>query len=656
MSDLKPMSGETLELTKKNIDKLKELFPEVLTENQIDFEKLRLILGDEVNDKPEKYSFTWNGKNNAIKIAQQPSTGTLRPNKENSKNWDTTENLFIEGDNLEALKLLQKFYAGKVKIIYIDPPYNTGKDFVYKDDFKDNLQNYFKQTGQVDDDGNKLATNTESSGRFHTDWLNMMYPRLILMKNLLTDDGVIYISIDENESDNLRKILDEIFGEDNRLSTQYIQVRYSNKSLNEKNDWQPVVEQVYIYAKNKKNFTAKKPEQEYSYDKFIYEIEELTEGVHTNLGGKDTIIFPKNEWKIKKHKKGSEKLLKETWASGSVISGNSSGKFSNSYITPRAEKNNEYGYLYKVEGIGEDGLGYRYFTGPSKPGNIRGKFFSGVPTDRLEEAEEGTSIKYSPIPNYYDFSGDFGNIRHEGEVAFNDGKKPVRLLEQLFNYTHTEDAIILDAFAGSSSTAHTVMNMNSKDNMNRKFIMIQLPEVAEDNSDAKNAGYDTIAELGIDRIKKSGEKILENSKYNIDVGFKNLKLDNSNIQKWNIDSENIEESLFSMENNFVEGRSHTDIVYEILLKLGLNLNIHFAESTVGGSTVYDVAFGNVYIVLGENITQEVAKYIANKQKEYENENPSVVFNDNGFKNDNEKLNSIEILKNNGFNEEQLMSI
>lgn len=189
MSELNPMSGETLDLTKENIEKLKELFPEALSEDQIDFEKLRLILGDEVNDKPEKYSFTWNGKQNAIKLAQQPSTGTLRPNKEKSKNWDTTENLYIEGDNLEVLKLLQKSYAEKIKVIYIDPPYNTGNDFVYNDDFKDNIQNYFEQTGQTDNEGNRLSTNVESSGRFHTDWLNMMYPRLLLSKNLLKENG-----------------------------------------------------------------------------------------------------------------------------------------------------------------------------------------------------------------------------------------------------------------------------------------------------------------------------------------------------------------------------------------------------------------------------------------------------------------------------------
>lgn len=653
MSELNPMSGETLDLTKENIEKLKELFPEVLTEDQIDFEKLRLILGDEVNDKPEKYSFTWNGKQNAIKLAQQPSTGTLRPNKEKSKNWEKTENLYIEGDNLEVLKLLQKSYANKVKVIYIDPPYNTGKDFVYKDDFKDNIQNYFEQSGQMDSDGNILSTNTESNGRFHTDWLNMMYPRLILLKNLLTDDGVIFVSIDDNESENLKKVLDEIFGSDNRLSTHHIQVRYAQKSLNERKDFQEVIEQVYIYAKNKNSFVANKPKEEYSFDSLKFDINELTEpDDHFIANGKEVDVFLPGSYEIIKHDEGNHELFKETWISGSIYSGTGHGTMYQRVVEPRLDKDG-LGVVYKIYGIGEDGLGYRYYTGPQKEGATRGKMFTKLPLDKKKDYLEGKLVKEKPINNFYDFSGEFGNIRHEGSVAFNSGKKPVKMIKQFINYTHSKDAIILDVFSGSASTAHAVMDLNSEDNGNRKYIMVQLPEKTEKNSDAYKAGYRTISELGLDRIDNVIDS-LENS--NIDKGYKVFQLDNSNVQKWNVDSENLEESLFTMANNFVEGRSHADIVYEVLLKLGLDLNIPFEEKTMDGSTVYDVAFGNVYVVLGENITQEVAKYIANKQKEYENENPSVVFNDNGFENDNEKLNSIEILKNNGFNEEQLMSI
>lgn len=653
MSELKPMSGETLDLTKENIERLKELFPEVLTEDQIDFDKLRLILSDEINDKPEKYSFTWNGKQAAIKFAQQPSTATLRPNKEKSKDWNTTENLYIEGDNLEVLKLLQKSYAGKVKVIYIDPPYNTGKDFVYKDNFKDNIQNYFEQTGQVDSEGDKFSTNVESSGRFHTDWLNMIYPRLMLLKNLLTDDGVIFVSIDDNESENLKKLLDEVFGYDNRLSTHHIQVRYAQKSLNERKDFQELIEQVYIYAKDKHSFVAKKPTEEYKFDSFNFEIKELSEpDDHFRANGKDVDVFLPNSYEIITHNEGNYELFKETWISGSIYSGTGHGTMYQRVVEPRIEKDG-LGVVYKIHGIGEDGLGYRYYTGPQREGATRGKMFTKLPLDKKNDYLEGKLVKEKTINNFYDFSAEFGNIRHEGSIAFNSGKKPVKMIKQFINYTYSEDAIILDVFSGSASTAHAVMELNSEDNGNRKYIMVQLPEKTEVNSDAYKAGYKTISELGISRIDNVIDS-LENS--DIDKGYKVFYLEDSNIKKWNVDSENLEESLFSMHNNFVEGRSHADIVYEVLLKLGLDLNTTFEESTVDDSTVYDVALGNIYVVLGDNITQEVANYIADKQKDYENENPSVVFNDNGFASDNEKLNSVEILKNNGFNEEQLMSI
>lgn len=653
MSELNPMSGETLDLTKENIEKLKGLFPEVLTEDQIDFEKLRLVLGEEVNDKPEKYSFTWNGKQNAVKLAQQPSTGTLRPNKDKSRDWDTTENLYIEGDNLEVLKLLQKPYAGKVKVIYIDPPYNTGKDFVYKDNFKDNIQNYFEQTDQVDSTGNKFSTNVESSGRFHTDWLNMIYPRLVLLKKLLTDDGVIYVSIDDNESENLKKVLDEIFGSDNRLSTHHIQVRYAQKSLNERKDFQEVIEQVYIYAKNKNSFKANKPKEEYKFDSFKFEINELAEpDDHFKANGKEVDVFLPGSYEIVKHDEGNYELFKETWISGSIYSGTGHGTMYQRVVEPRVE-NDGLGVVYKIYGIGEDGLGYRYYTGPQREGATKGKMFTKLPVDKKQDYLEGELVKEKPINNFYDFSGEFGNIRHEGSVAFNSGKKPVKMIKQFINNTYSEDAIILDVFSGSASTAHAVLELNSEDNGNRKYIMVQLPEKTEKGSDAYKAGYRTISELGINRIDNVINS-LENS--DIDKGYKIFNLDNSNIKKWNVDSENIEDSLFALQNNFVDGRSHFDIVYEVLLKLGLDLNTPFEDIMVAGSTVYNVALGNVYVVLGENITQEIANYIVDKQKDYKNENPSVVFNDNGFVDDNEKLNTIEILKNNGFNQEQLMSI
>jgi len=269
------LNGESRNITQDNIDKLKQIFPEVFNENKIDFDKLQAVLGENIDTEDEKYRFTWNGKMNALRLSQTPSTGTLRPCKADSVEWDTTQNLYIEGDNLEVLKLLQNSFLNKIKMIYIDPPYNTGNDFVYKDDFKDNIENYKKITGQVDSDGNATSTNKDTDGRYHTNWLNMMYPRLRLARNLLTDDGVIFISIDDKEYNNLQKICDEIFGAENRMETFHIQVRYDNKSLNEKDDFQKLIEYTLIYAKNKHYFIPKKPGTDYDLSKFCWKITEL---------------------------------------------------------------------------------------------------------------------------------------------------------------------------------------------------------------------------------------------------------------------------------------------------------------------------------------------------------------------------------------------
>lgn len=360
-------------------------------------------------------------------------------------------NFLLEGDNLHSLKLLEKTHKEKIDVIYIDPPYNTGnEDFKYDDNFID-----------------------KNDGFKHSKWLSFMSKRLDIAYNLLADDGIIAISIDENEIAPLRMLCDEIFGEDNLLSNQHIQVRYASKSLNEKNDWQPLMEYVLIYAKNKLKFKANLPYEDYNLEKFIFEFEELTEGNTINLGGKKVVIFKQGEWKVKKHKKEDGKigLLKETWASGSVLTGNTSGKFFDQHISTRKEIDGLKS-LYKVYGIGEDGIGYRYFTGPQRANAIRGKFYSGVPLVRVEElnSEEG-SLKYKPIVNYIDYSADFGNIRHEGEVSFNNGKKPIKMIKEIINYHKNKDIIVLDFFAGSGTTGHAVIDLNKEDKGNRKYIL-----------------------------------------------------------------------------------------------------------------------------------------------------------------------------------------
>lgn len=357
-------------------------------------------------------------------------------------------NFLIEGDNLASLKLLEKTHKGKIDLIYIDPPYNTGKeDFIYNDKYIDN----------------------EDTFR-HSKWSSFMEKRLVSAHKLLANNGIIFISIDDNEYAPLKLICDNIFGEQNLLSIHHIQVRYGNKNLNEKKDFQEVCEYVLIYAKDAHNFHANKPYEEYDLDKFCYEIVEMGDGIEELIGGRKVRIFPKGTYEIKKHDTGSTKLLKSTWASGSVVKGNASGKYFETYLKPRKSIDG-LGTLYKVYGIGEDGIGYRYFTGPLKESATQGLFYSGVPLSRLEEIANGEARKYRPIQNFYDFSADFGNIRHEGGVGFNSGKKPTKMLKQFLNYHIKKDILVLDFFAGSASMGHAVLDLNDEDGGNRRFIM-----------------------------------------------------------------------------------------------------------------------------------------------------------------------------------------
>ncbi|MFT8544850.1 MAG: site-specific DNA-methyltransferase [Leuconostoc falkenbergense] len=357
-------------------------------------------------------------------------------------------NFILEGDNLHSLHLLEKTHKGRIDVIYIDPPYNTkNKDFKYNDTFV------------APDDAFR-----------HSKWLSFMESRLRIAQNLLADNGVIFISIDENENAQLKLLMDEIFGENNILSVHQIQVRYGNKNLNEKKDFQELVEQVLIYAKNKHDFSANLPVEKYSIDKFSWSVEEIGSGTLVTLGGKKVTIFKKGQYKINKLKQPSLSGLKATWASGSVLKGNTSGKFFDLQLAKRKDIDG-LEVLYKVEGIGEDGLGYRYFTGPKKLSSIRGQFYSGIPLDRIEQLKAGVAEKNRPIINFYDFSSDFGNIRHEGGVSFNSGKKPLKMIKQFLKYHKSKNINVLDFFAGSGTTGQAVVELNAEDGGNRKFIL-----------------------------------------------------------------------------------------------------------------------------------------------------------------------------------------
>ncbi|AKK05684.1 adenine specific DNA methylase Mod [Corynebacterium mustelae] len=588
----------TPDLKSEAAQKLQELFPETIQDGKVSFEALQTILGEDLGGQRERFGLFWPGKTEAIRAAQTPSTATLAPDFDESVNWDETQNIFIEGDNLEVLKILQKYYYGKIKLIYIDPPYNTGKDFIYEDDFVDGIKSYLNWSHQADDSGQKLHTNTENEGRYHSNWLNMMYPRLHLARHLLSEDGFIAISIDENEVNNLTLMCDEIFGAHNRLSTHHIQVRYSNKSLNEKKPFQEVVEYILLYARNVELFTPKQPSEPYSLEKFVWEVVESDEYQEEVIGGKLTKIFKKGQYKLIKHKVGRIGLLKETWASGSVVKGNASGKFFESHLKPRRDLDG-LGTLYKVEGIGEDGLGFRYFTGANKPDATQGKFLSGVPTERVAELESGSSEKKRPIGNFYDYAGDVGNIRNEGGIPFNSGKKPVRLLKQLLNYRLDDDFLAMDFFAGSSSFAHAVLQLNSEDGGTRRFLQVQLPEVAKDST------FSTISELSRARIRNVFSELDKGQSDSLDLGFRAYKLVDTNFSKWQLKSDSSPEALLDAMGELVDSArdeaTQEELLTEVLLKMGFSLTEQTQSFELGGLQVQSVNDGLVLAYLNEHV-------------------------------------------------------
>ncbi len=610
------LDGKTPDIAEENIQKLKQLFPEVFTESKVDFEKLKQVLGEYVEDSNERYNFTWNGKGRALRLSQTPSLGTLRPCKEESKDWDTTQNLYIEGDNLEVLKLLQKSYHGKVKMIYIDPPYNTGKDFVYPDDFHDSLDNYKKLTGQVDSEGNRLSTNTEASGRYHTDWLNMMYPRLRLSRNLLADDGVIFISIDDNEVDNLKKNCNEVFGEDNFIAQIIWERAYAPVNL--KKHFSECHDYILCYAKN---------------------IDLL------NCNG-----LPRDE-KADSRYKNPDNDPRGVWQSDNLTVGPAIPEKVYEILTPNGRKvmpPSGRCWLYTKDKLMEMIADNRIWFGEDGGNVPRVKRF-------LSEVKQGltpmTIWKYTEVGHSQDAAQKLKALFDDKDYF--DYPKSVDLIKRCLQLYTERDSLVLDFFSGSSTTAHAVMQINAEDGGNRKFIMVQLPEPTDEKSEAYKAGYMNICEIGKERIRRAGEKIKEEKgleAQNLDIGFKVLKLDTSNIRKWQPDYDDLEQSLLDYIDNYVEGRTELDVVYEIMIKYGLDLTYPVDEFTVAQKKVYSIGFGMLMICLDNEITTEVARGILAKAKELSPESTRVVFKDNGFNTDSNKTNIKEILKSGGIEE------
>ena len=622
--------AQSADLVAGNIEQIKALFPELITEDpngvSVNVDVLKQLVGDAtITDVEEKYGLNWHGKRLARQLALTPSTGTLRPCVDDSVDWNTTQNLMIEGDNLEVLKLLQKSYAGKVKLIYIDPPYNTGKDFVYPDNFQDNIKNYLELTGQVEG-GKKISSNTEASGRFHTNWLNMIYPRLKLARNLLRDDGVIFVSIDDSELGNLQTVLTEIFGEENFQANISWQKRYTRS--NNTVDFTTVVEHLLVFSKN---------------EDFIVNLLERTKEADARYSNPDN--DSRGPWK------GASFLNPATPQQRPnlcyPIRNPNTGQVTNPSTNAWRRSRQEF------ERLQADGLLYWGVDGKQPLPTI--KMF-------LSEARDITPINFwehGYAGNTDDGTKDLRVIF--GEKVF-DNPKPVQLISRVIEHGSDSNSIILDFFAGSGTTGHAVMVQNIADGGNRRYILIQLPEkldasdptqqVAADFCDSLNKPR-TIAEITKERLRRAGQKIkASNPLLSGDTGFRAFKLDTSNIRAWNPHPENLVQTLLDHEEHIQPGRSDEDILAELLLKLGLDLCVPTEMRVIASKEVHAIGGGVLLACLAEKITREEVEPLAEGIIAWHKEDPpagdtTCVFRDSAFADDVAKVNLSAILEQYG---------
>ena len=578
----------------ENVAKIAALFPNCVTERKnekgeveyaIDFDMLRQELSSVVVEgNEERYQFTWPDKKKSILAANAPISKTLRPCREESVDFDNTENLYIEGDNLEVLKLLQETYLGKIKMIYIDPPYNTGNDFVYEDDFAQSTDEYMANSGQFDAEGNRLVANTESNGRFHTDWLNMIYPRLKLAKDLLSDDGIIIISIDDNEIRNMRVLCDEVFGELSFVATIVWQKIHSIK--NDAKYFSENHEYAVVYAKN-------------------------ADSIKINL-------LPRTE-EMNNRYKNPDNDPRGPWQSGDLVA---SGERSNGHFiitSPTTGKQFDVPqgkhWVYSQENLiklVEDNQVWFGADGNSFP---RKKRF-------LTDVQDGRT------PSTLWLAEEVGHNQsatREVKLLFDDEKifdfpKPVAYIEQFLRVAASKDCIALDFFSGSATTAHATMQLNAEDGGNRKFIMVQFPEEIDAKSEAYKAGYKNICEIGKERIRRAGAKIKEESPMmtqDLDVGFRVLKCDTSNMKDVYYSPADYEMSMFdNLADNIKEDRTPEDLLFQVMLDLGVLLSSKIEETTISGKKVFNVADGFLMACFDENVTEDVITEIAKKTPYY----------------------------------------
>lgn len=635
------LDGKTMDLVEQNIAELKKLFPEAIIEGKIDFDRLRLLLGDEVDTGKEKYEFTWPGKSDCIRLAQQQSTGTLRPDKESSKDWDSTQNLYIEGDNLEVLRLLQKAYHKKIKMIYIDPPYNTGNDFIYKDVYKDNVKNYLSITKQT------MKANPETSGRYHSDWLNMMYPRIRIAKSLLKDDGVIFISIDDHELISLRNIMNEIFGEENHIAT--LTVINNMKGRNDKANVATCHEYLTIYSKGDfESYGLPLSEEQLSQYKYMddydqpYALRDLRKrGRPDRREDRPNMFFP-----IYYNENTSQCSLERT-------------NDSDIEILPKRGDGSDGRWRWGIDKV-RDNLNIlhpRYSTKKNR-WDIDHRVYlnTNMESEHGDEEVDDDDQEYQRTSKTKSFwwggeiSTDVAN-REFKKLFVNlnpDYLKSPYFIEKLLHIATKADDLIADFFSGTSTTAQAVMQLNAESRGNRKFIMVQLPEPCNEDSEAYKAGFYNICEIGKERIRRAGEKIKEEYKdkegiENLDTGFKVFKLDTSNLKAWDPDVEELEETLKGMVDPIKEDRTQEDMLYEIMLKYGIDLTMPLEEIQIKGKNAYSIGLGYMIVCLEDGLTLDVIEAIG-AMKQSGREIARVVFRDSGFADDNVKTNAVQLLK------------
>lgn len=613
----------SIDVKAEQIQKLKELFPEAFSEgNRIDWDKLKLTLGENVDTGKERFGMNWPGKADCFKTIQQPSIATLVPDRQASIDFDNTQNLFIEGDNLEVLKLLQKSYLGKIKMIYIDPPYNTGNDFIYPDNYAENLNTYLEYTGQVDGEGKKFFTNTETDGRFHSKWMNMMYPRLFLAKNLLREDGIIFISIDDNEVHNLRALMNEVFGEENFVDQIIWKKRYGGgakekylvslheyivvfaKSILDLKEMYIPLEQENIdrYYKSKdQNFDRRGPYRTHPLE------------ATKSMGERKNLVFPINA------PDGKEVWPQRQWL----------------WSKDRVEESLRKGEI-------------EFLKSKNGDWSVHSKQYLRDESGAIRQGKA-----FSIIDDVYSQHGTNEIIELFNDAQIFSFPKPTDLLIKLIEIATdpTEEALILDIFAGSASIADAVFRLNKKDSGNRKFIAVQLPEQIDVDSSAHKAGFKTISDVSKERIRRAAKKIqnkdvgtlefLSDSK--IDLGFKAFKLNRSNFKIWNAEIDKNKESVqaaLELHTEHISPEAQQEVIlYEILLKAGFEFTTQIEKLSLGGKTVFNVAGGEMLICLEKELTHELIKAIAEKSP------TRVICLDEGFQNNDQlKTNAVQIMK------------